>query len=608
MPIMKRFVALCLALFFGVLATVRGQGLDDEYVQIFRTIQEADTLSSTAPSQALAKYLDAQAALDRLHKGSPDWNPRIVNYRLTYLANRIAALSATTTPPPAAQASGTNASSPTTPRSDQRAVPVDWQAQVDGLKEQVRQAQSDKSLLEAKLKEALALRPAAADPGELAKAEERIKSLQKENDLLRVTRETPTPAPAVDVKALEQARQSMADANRQLEDRNAQLSKLTLEKEALASRLKDASSQSAATADLRAENQLLKKKLAEVQINTPSPAQPQDNTRQLSEAKKQIAMLESDKESLRLEKLALENRVKQLTSAAAANTPSTGTGASSDTARVKQLESERDDLQKRLDKATRELYGRKGKAAAGQVEELENQLALTRARLEIFEARAVPYSAEELALLKRPEPKLAEADPKAGKKSIKELPPGAATLVAEAQRCFAAKEYDKAEAAYLQVLQQDQKNVPTLANLSLIQVEADHFDKAETNIKHALSLDPQDAYSLYVLGILRFRQAKYDAALDALSQSAKLDPKNAEVQNYLGLTLSEKGMRVPAEAALRKAIQLQPGCADAHYNLAFVYATEKPPAPELARWHYQKAVAAGHSRNPDLEKKFETNQ
>jgi Tfp pilus assembly protein PilF len=67
-------------------------------------------------------------------------------------------------------------------------------------------------------------------------------------------------------------------------------------------------------------------------------------------------------------------------------------------------------------------------------------------------------------------------------------------------------------------------------------------------------------------------------------------------------------MRVPAEAALRKAVQLQPGYAGAHYNLAVVYATQKPPAPELARWHYQKAVDAGHPRNPDLEKKFETSQ
>ena len=158
------------------------------------------------------------------------------------------------------------------------------------------------------------------------------------------------------------------------------------------------------------------------------------------------------------------------------------------------------------------------------------------------------------------------------------------------------------------MLEQDRKNVPTLANLAMIQMKEEQFDKAESNIKQALSLDPEDSYSLYVLGILRFHQAKYDEALDALSRSAKLDPQNAEVQNFLGLTLSEKGMRVPAETALRKAIQLQPGYADAHYNLAVVYATQQPPATELARFHYQKAIASGLPRNPEFEKRFESRQ
>src|SRR5258708_1980533 len=105
---MKRIVALVLVCCCGILPCVFGQGLDDEYVQIFKLIQEADTLATQAPAQALAKYLDAQAALDRLHKGSPDWNTRIVSYRLTYLANKIAALSAAASTPAAAPASSSN--------------------------------------------------------------------------------------------------------------------------------------------------------------------------------------------------------------------------------------------------------------------------------------------------------------------------------------------------------------------------------------------------------------------------------------------------------------------------------------------------------------------
>jgi Tfp pilus assembly protein PilF len=68
------------------------------------------------------------------------------------------------------------------------------------------------------------------------------------------------------------------------------------------------------------------------------------------------------------------------------------------------------------------------------------------------------------------------------------------------------------------------------------------------------------------------------------------------------LALSHLGQRKAAEAALRRAIQLVPDYAAAHNNLAVVYLTQDPPAPGLARWHYQKAIDAGQPRNLDLEK------
>src|SRR5260370_4865881 len=132
-----------------------------------------------------------------------------------------------------------------------------------------------------------------------------------------------------------------------------------------------------------------------------------------------------------------------------------------------------------------------------------------------------------------------------------------------------------------------------LTDLASIQIEASHLEAADTNIKQALTLAPDSAYALSVLGRLRLRQAKFDDALDALSRAAKLEPANAEVQNFLGLTLSEKGLRGPAETALRKAVELDPNYAVAHNNLAVVYVTGQPPAVELARWHYQHALAAG---------------
>ena len=59
-------------------------------------------------------------------------------------------------------------------------------AQIRSLQEAIQRIEGDKAVLQAKLKEALTAQPAAADPRELAKAEERIRNVEKEKELLRV--------------------------------------------------------------------------------------------------------------------------------------------------------------------------------------------------------------------------------------------------------------------------------------------------------------------------------------------------------------------------------------------------------------------------------------
>ncbi|HEX7655096.1 MAG TPA: tetratricopeptide repeat protein, partial [Verrucomicrobiae bacterium] len=152
------------------------------------------------------------------------------------------------------------------------------------------------------------------------------------------------------------------------------------------------------------------------------------------------------------------------------------------------------------------------------------------------------------------------------------------------------------------ILERDENNGLALANLATIEMQEGKLDLAEKHITAAVAQSPDDAYNLSTLGFLKFRQDKYDEALDALSRAAKLDPNNPEIQNYLGVTLSHKGQRVPAETALRKSIALSPNYAPAHNNLAVIYLTQTPPMPQLARWHYQKALDAGQPHNPELEK------
>lgn len=274
------------------------------------------------------------------------------------------------------------------------------------------------------------------------------------------------------------------------------------------------------------------------------------------------------------------------------------------TAKVEELEDERDALQRDLRAATRQLNDRKARRDAEKVSEMADELANLRARLEVLDVAEVPFTKEEEALFDRKPVATTELTPAAepGRKVRRELPAEAGKLVAEAQRSFNAGRYDDAEKKYQEVLKMDDGNVFTLANLAATQIEQNRLRDAEANLTKALAADAENAHALYQMGYLKYRQQKLDEALDYLSKAAVAEPKNSDIHNYLGIVLSEKGQRGAAETHLRKAIQIEPGNASAHHNLAVIYATQKPPLPELARWHYEKAREAGHPENAELER------
>ena len=602
---MKRLVALLILILAAPLPSARAQqGPDDQYVIIYALIQQADSLDGSGQSQqALAQYIQVRGELQKFQEFYPNWNPRIVNFRLNYLGEKIAKETAklsvvpqSGTPPPATPAPG--------------AVPstsaADWEAQAGALHEQVQKLQADNTTLQDKLQEALGAQPAAIDSRELTRARETIRSLMKENDLLKVSLAqgktgTITSGAGVTLDALKLAELALAAANQKLAEQTARAGKLARENQALQSRVQALLADPKPMAALRGENASLKKQIANLKPAAPNAAEAARLNSELDAARKRVAALQSAAEVGFLEKAALENRVRQLQISAVNSAPvAPPPGQAENEARIRALAQERNDLLAKLGEANRELYGRRKQDAAARINVLTDEVNALRARLAMDEAQIVPYTPEEMALFKQSAPQLANRD--AEKKSIKELPGGAAQLVAEAQHYFSAGQYDKAEDDYQKILQRDENNGLVLANMATIEMEQGKLDDADKHIKAAVAQSPNDAYNLSILGYLRFRQEKYDDALDALSRAAKLDPRNPEIENYLGVTLGHKGLRAQAETALRKAVQLDPNYGPAHNNLAVIYISQLPPLVELARWHYQKALDAGQPRNPVLEK------
>ena len=509
---MKRLASLLAALFLGLLPARAAEGPDDRFVNAYSLIQQAETLLQNGQqTTAMERFQAAETVLKEIQRNYPSWNEKVINFRLRYVKEKmepLAKLSKPATPPKPSQPVAPIPGVPTGPG----APPVvdSPNARVVELEQMLRQANSEKDLLTAKLREALAAQPAQLDPRELAKAEERITALEKENSLLKAT--------------LDQAKEDTA--------------------------------------------------------NLIDPGTVADTRRKLTETKAQLENQKEIAEALTKDKRTLEREVAS-------------------------LKKKSTELAEKLQKASR----KPSKAGAADPAEV----ASLRARLAVLEAQKVPYTAEELALLKPTSPGVlptatASASAKEATKEARparpprRVPPGVGPLLAEAQASFAAKHYPEAEQKYKDVLRIDSTNPNALAFLAASQLEQKRIEEAEVNLRKALEEDPEHAFSLAMLGYLNLLQEKYQDALEILSRAAQLEPQNPNVQNNLGITLSKLGQSGPAETAFRKSIQFLPDFEDAHFNLAVIYANQKQPYLELARFHYNKALSGGHPKDSNLEK------
>lgn len=631
---MKRLLIVALAVLLAAPASVRSEGPDDRYIQIYGLIQEGDQLARTnQPDAARQRYTEAIAGLKQLQASYPQWNTQLIEFRLRTLEAKVGPAAK---PPPSEP--GTQPPQVPQPQVQPPAQPLpqtlpsttpsrvlpevdDRDSQIQQLRQQVARLQNDKAVLDAKLREALAVQPAAVDPRELIRAEERIVALEKDKEVLRVSlqlAEAKVAEHGADSTA--ELRKTLAEARQRLAEQSDTIMALRQEKTLLQQHLQSASQASDTAKALSTENEALKKQLAQRAV-APAPAptpsvQPANEQvqRELASTKAALQTSRDTMNSLQVrvrtlqeerDKLDATRRDLQAKLESAAKVPSPAGNAES--ARLAQVQRERDELQSKLAAATQELSDARAKAsqAPAPPPQLSSETDSLRARLAVLEARKVPYSPEELALFKKPATPQAVAAAPEPPATPRELPASAATLLAEAHRAFSARRFDEAEKKYLEVLEADDKNTAAIQRLAAVQIEQNRPKDAEVHLKKALEVSPKDARTLLLMGIAQFDQERYEPAFDYLSRSAEADPQNPETHNYLGITLSQRGQRAAAETALRKAIQLSPNYPSAHYNLAVIYATQQPPFTELARFHYQKALAFGHAPNPELEKIME---
>jgi len=188
------------------------------------------------------------------------------------------------------------------------------------------------------------------------------------------------------------------------------------------------------------------------------------------------------------------------------------------------------------------------------------------------------------------------------------VPQVLAEALAEGNRAFTAKDYPTARGAYEKALAVDPDNLVALVNLGMVEFQSGDNAKARELLEKAVRLRLDTAPAWLTLGIIHMDADRFPEALATLSQAALLDPENPRVRNFLGVVIGRQGWIDGAQQELRRAVELDPAYADAHYNLAAFYLEEKPPAVELARRHYFKALELGVEKDAAMEKVLQSSK
>ncbi len=173
------------------------------------------------------------------------------------------------------------------------------------------------------------------------------------------------------------------------------------------------------------------------------------------------------------------------------------------------------------------------------------------------------------------------------------VPPDVVDLAWQAKQNFDKGKYRTAEKIYQEILTKTPNNLYSLSNLGVVYFRSGKLKAAELTLKKAVTLSPNDEFTHTTLGIVYYRQAKFDNALTELTKSLGLNPKKLQPRTIISESRrARKGWQEAAEKELLEAIKENPNYADAHFNLAVIYATSSPPSREQAKQHYTMATSS----------------
>lgn len=551
----------------------------DDYLQIYVMINEGDKLNTGGQaSQAREKYETALTRLEKLKNENPEWEPTIVKYRIKYLNDKLASLKNVKSPAPPASPAAASAplvtEKPAAPAPSEAIAPAPAPARA----------------------EATPSASAAASPAAMV----------------------PTDDPSALRQRIIQLTGDLESARTELKQAKADLDQALTDKRGLQERLSSGGTGDANVAALQQENATLRTKLTAAEDNLKKAAGGELGG-ELASLRGQVDSLEkklteANAKSAELTR-ANENYKKQIADLTG-QLQLAGTAGKADSTLAKENAMLRSILDRQLKEQARREAARR--LVLDEFKNLAVSTEALKTQMDVLSSPLVVLNAEEESMLKVSAPSLVAPEPAAPAATLSsaaEKPSGPETYsekpripeefketAAKATGLFNENKFEEAAAAYQEILNKYPQSIYALSNLGVVRFREQKYPESEKALREAIRIAPNDAFSHSVLGIVLVQQEKYDDAIQVLSRAVALDPNDPKTRNYLGISSSRKGLQEAAEQECRKAVELDDGYGDAHFNLAVIYATQTPPAKELAKRHYNRALELGVPKDEELEK------
>lgn len=160
----------------------------------------------------------------------------------------------------------------------------------------------------------------------------------------------------------------------------------------------------------------------------------------------------------------------------------------------------------------------------------------------------------------------------------------ASTLEALGRHADALAEWEKAAAAYQQMLSQNPQNPSVLRSLATVQDILKNYAGSAKTYEALVRLRPDDAQAHYSLAFAYLNLNRASDALAEFRAAATLQPANANFQTQLALSLYTLGQNDEAITVAQRALQLDSGQAIAHYTLAVSYKAKGDKAHAIAEF------------------------